>query len=51
MPSNNSDLEKRLWEAAEVDHILPYSKGGKTTIDNAQLALRYFNRTKNNKIE
>lgn len=33
-------------EDAEVDHILPYSKGGKTDIENAQLVLRYFNRAK-----
>ena len=32
----------------EVDHIVPYSKGGKTEILNAQLVLRYFNRAKNN---
>jgi len=31
---------------AEVDHIIPYSKGGKTEVDNAQLVLRYFNRAK-----
>lgn len=36
-------------EDAEVDHILPYSKGGKTEIENAQLVLRYFNRVKGNK--
>ncbi len=36
-------------EDSEVDHILPYSKGGKTEIENAQLTLRYFNRAKNNK--
>lgn len=38
-------------EDAEVDHILPFSKGGKTEIENAQLVLRYFNRAKNNKTE
>jgi hypothetical protein len=37
-------------EDSEVDHILPYSKGGKTEIENAQLVLRYFNRAKNNRI-
>ncbi|RYU83822.1 GmrSD restriction endonuclease domain-containing protein [Hymenobacter persicinus] len=36
-------------EDAEVDHIVPYSKGGPTTAENAQLVLRYFNRAKNNK--
>jgi len=36
-------------EDSEVDHIIPYSKGGKTEIENAQLVLRYFNRAKSNK--
>ncbi|MBV6444791.1 MAG: DUF262 domain-containing protein [Ignavibacteriales bacterium] len=36
---------------AEVDHIIPYSKGGPTTIENAQLVLRYFNRAKRDKYE
>jgi len=36
-------------EDAEVDHIIPFSKGGETKIENAQLVLRYFNRAKNNK--
>ena len=30
-------------EDSEVDHIVPFSKGGKTEMDNAQLVLRYFN--------
>ena len=38
-------------EDSEVDHILPYSKGGKTEKANAQLVLRYFNRAKKDKIE
>jgi len=33
-------------EDSEVDHIIPYSKGGKTEKSNAQLVLRYFNRAK-----
>lgn len=37
-------------EDSEVDHILPYSKGGKTEKSNAQLVLRYFNRAKGNKM-
>ena len=37
-------------EDSEVDHIIPYSKGGKTEESNAQIVLRYFNRAKNNKI-
>jgi uncharacterized protein with ParB-like and HNH nuclease domain len=35
-------------EDSEVDHIVPFSKGGKTEMENAQLVLRYFNRAKNN---
>lgn len=33
---------------AEVDHIVPFSKGGQTVFENAQLVLRYFNRAKKN---
>jgi hypothetical protein len=38
-------------EDSEVDHIIPYSKGGKTEKNNAQLVLRYFNRAKKDKME
>ena len=38
-------------EDSEVDHIIPYSKGGKTEISNAQLVLRYFNRSKSDKMD
>ena len=38
-------------EDSEVDHVIPYSKGGKTEINNAQLVLRYFNRAKKDKME
>jgi len=34
---------------AEVDHIIPYAKGGKTEIANAQLAHRFCNRNKGGK--
>ncbi|MDR1574414.1 MAG: HNH endonuclease [Treponema sp.] len=37
-------------EDAEVDHKDPYSKGGPTTIENAQLAHRYCNRHKSDKL-
>lgn len=36
---------------AEVDHILPYSLGGETVIENAQLLHRHCNRTKYNNTE
>lgn len=36
---------------AELDHITPYSKGGPTSLKNAQLTHRHCNRHKSNKIE
>lgn len=36
---------------AEVDHIVPYSKGGKTELDNGQLLHQHCNRVKNNQYE
>jgi 5-methylcytosine-specific restriction endonuclease McrA len=36
-------------EDAEVDHIDPYSRGGPTAIENAQIAHRYCNRHKSDK--
>ncbi len=35
---------------AEVDHIVPYSLGGETTLANAQLLHRHCNRVKSNSI-
>ena len=32
---------------AEVDHIRPFSQGGETTLENAQLLHRHCNRVKN----
>ncbi len=37
-----------MIDDSEVDHIIPYSKGGKTKIENAQLTHRYCNRNKSN---
>lgn len=37
-------------ESAHVDHIVPYSKGGKTVIENAQLTHRWCNLHKSDKI-
>lgn len=36
---------------AEVDHIIPFSKGGKTDISNAQLLHRHCNREKNDSLD
>jgi 5-methylcytosine-specific restriction endonuclease McrA len=38
-----------MIEDSEVDHIVPFSKGGKTELANAQLTHRYCNRSKSNK--
>lgn len=37
-------------DVAEIDHIIPFSRGGKTTLDNAQLAHMHCNRSKGNTI-
>ncbi|MDR0929986.1 MAG: DUF262 domain-containing protein [Oscillospiraceae bacterium] len=34
----------------EIDHIIPFSQGGPTTLENAQLLHRYCNRTKADKV-
>jgi Protein of unknown function DUF262/HNH endonuclease len=39
--------EIHLFEDTTVDHIMPYSKGGKTVSANAQLAHRFCNALKN----
>ena len=36
---------------AEVDHKISWKDGGPTTLENAQLVLRYFNREKGSKAE
>ncbi len=38
-------------EDAEVDHIVPFSQGGKTDISNAQLLHRHCNREKSDSLE
>ena len=35
-------------DVAEIDHIIPFSKGGKTTLDNAQLTHMHCNRSNEN---
>ncbi len=37
------------WNEFEADHLIPYSKGGKTTIENAQVLCRRHNRSLGNK--
>lgn len=43
--------EIHLFEDCTVDHIMPYSKGGKTTPQNSQLAHRGCNARKNSQVE
>ena len=35
-----------VWQEFEADHIIPYSKGGTTTVDNGQCLCRACNRRK-----
>ena len=41
--------EKLSFEEMEGDHIIPFSKGGKTIIENLQMISKKANRTKSNK--
>jgi hypothetical protein len=41
--------EKCEWGNWEADHIIPHSKGGKTTVANGQVACPVCNAVKNNK--
>lgn len=40
---------KFSFEEMEGDHIIPWSRGGKTTMENLQMLCRYCNNTKSNK--
>ncbi len=37
------------WSQYDADHVVPHSKGGSTTFENAQVLCAYHNRTKSNK--
>ena len=37
-------------DSAEIDHIIPYSKGGTTTLDNASLVHSYCNKKKSDTV-
>lgn len=39
------------WDNWQADHILPWSRGGKTTVENGQVACQQCNASKNNNID
>ncbi len=41
--------EKMEWDNWHCDHIVPWSKGGKTTVENGQVSCSTCNLSKNNK--
>ena len=45
-PENGRELD---FSEMEADHIVPWSKGGKTVKENCQMLCRHCNRTKSNK--
>ena len=46
---NGIRCSETSYSKLEVDHIVPWSKGGRTTIDNAQLLCKTHNTSKGNK--
>ena len=44
------ETEARVpWSEYDADHVLPHSKGGATSLENAQVLCRYHNQQKSNK--
>lgn len=41
---------KVSWTQFQADHILPHSKGGRTTLDNSELLCAYHNQSKGNRV-
>lgn len=46
---NGNRCEETSYSKLEVDHIKPWSKGGRTTIDNARLLCKSHNASKGNR--
>jgi hypothetical protein len=44
------EMEARVpWSEYDADHVIPHSKGGQTSVANAQVLCRYHNHQKGNK--
>ncbi|MCK5385013.1 MAG: HNH endonuclease [Alphaproteobacteria bacterium] len=41
---------KVSWSNYQADHIFPHSRGGQTTVDNAQVLCAYHNQRKSNRV-
>lgn len=51
LDDGRSEEEARVpWSQYEADHVLPHSKGGETSLENAQLLCRAHNRLKGARI-
>lgn len=48
-PKSGKGCSETSYSKLEVDHILPWANGGRTTIDNAQLLCKHHNTSKGNK--
>lgn len=46
--ADGTRCKETSYSKLEVDHIIPWSKGGKTIIDNAQLLCKHHNTSKGN---
>ena len=51
LEEGKSEREARVpWSEFQADHVIPYAKGGETTLDNAQLLCRYHNQQKSDRV-